>query len=177
MGVLLLNLFLFLGLTLGAGGTNEVYRVAELRPYYHKATKCADTGQSFHKFMAAYDGKDARVLAFKAASEAVMAKYTWSPYSKLQHLKTSAKLFDQAVKMDADDPEIRFLRYTVEYYVPRYLNMSANLEDDKKIVLNSMVKYPKSGLEEEPCKIMRDFLLTKDHLNELEKQQVRAIKI
>ena len=177
MGVFLLNLYLFLGLTLGAGGTNEVYRVSELRPYYHQATKSAETGQSFHKFMAAYDGKDARVLAFKAASEAVMAKYTWSPYSKLQHLKTSAKLFDEAVKLDADDPEIRFLRYTVEYYVPRYLNMSMNIEADKKIVLDSIIRYPKSGLEEEPCKIMRDFLLTKDHLNESEKQQLRAIKI
>ena len=177
MGVILLNLFLFWGLTFGAGGTEEVYRVTELRPYYHKATKCAETGQSFHKFMASYEGKDARVLAFKAASEAVMAKYTWSPYSKLQHLKNSAKLFDQAVKLDSDDPEIRFLRYTVEYYVPRYLNLSPNIEEDKKIVLNSLIRYPKSGLEEEPCKIMRDFLLTKDHLNEAEKQQLRSIKI
>ncbi len=174
MGTILLNLFFFFGVILG---TNEVYKVTELRPYYHKATKCAETGESFHKFMAAYEGKDARVLAFKAASEAVMAKYTWSPYNKLQHLKKSAVLFDQAVKLDSDDPEIRFLRYTVEFYVPRYLNMSANIEEDKKIVLHSLFKYPKSGLEPESGKIMRDFLLTAEHLNDSEKQQLRTVKI
>lgn len=174
MGALLLNLIFFFGFTLG---TTEVYRVNELRSYFEKATKCAETGQAFHKFMADYDGREARVLAFKAASEAIMAKYTWSPYSKMKHLKTSAAIFNEAVSIDSDDPEVRFLRYTIQYYIPRYLNMSANLEEDKRIVMNSLMKYPKSGLDAEPGKIMRDVLLKGDHLTDQEKQQLRAIKI
>jgi hypothetical protein len=174
MGTLIIYSFIFFGFLFGS---NEVYRVSELRTYYHKATKCAETGNSFHKFMAEYDGKEARILAFKGASEAVMAKYTWSPYSKLKHLKTSAEIFNEAVKLDADDPEVRFLRYTVEYYIPRYLNMSANVPEDKKIVVNSILKYPKSGIDAESCKLMRDFLLTANHLTEPEKQQLRTVKI
>jgi len=174
MGSFLLNIIFFFGITLG---TTEVYRVDELRSYFQKATKCAETGQAFHKFMAEYEGQEPRILAFKAASEAVMAKYTWSPYSKMKHLKTSATIFDEAVSLDADDPEIRFLRYTIQYYIPRYLNMSGNMEEDKRIVLNSLMKYPKSGLDAEPGKIMRDVLLKGDHLTEPEKQQLRALKI
>lgn len=175
MGTLLLYFFLLFGFS---GGTkNEAYNVSELRPYYKKATKCAETGHAFHKYMEDYDGHDGRILAFKAASEAVMAKYSWSPVSKMSHLKKSAAIFDEAVKMDADDPEIRFLRYTVEYYVPRYLNMSSNVPEDKRIVLNSIMNYPKSGLAAEPCRIMRDFLLTAQHLSETEKQQIRTVKI
>jgi hypothetical protein len=174
MGTLIIYAFIFFG---SFFGTTEVYKVAELRTYYHKATKCAESGQSFHKYMKNYDGHEGKILAFKAASEAVMAKYTWSPYNKLQHLKKSSAIFDQAVKIDAEDPEIRFLRYTVEYYVPRYLNMSNNVPEDKRIVLDSILNYPKSGLGEEPCRIMRDFLLTANHLNEAEKQQLRNVKI
>jgi hypothetical protein len=174
MGMLFIYAFLLLGLVFK---TSEVYRAAELRQFYQKASKDAETAEAFHKFMGAYDGKDPVVVGFKGASEAVMAKYAWSPYNKLKHLRASAEIFDQAVKMDPDNPEIRFLRYTVEYYVPRYLNMSAHVEEDRKLILNSLYKYPKSGLDAEPGKIMRDFLLTADHLSEQEKQQLRTIKI
>ncbi|WP_378015967.1 hypothetical protein [Adhaeribacter terreus] len=173
MGMILLYIFLTFGIGLG---TTEAYKVSELRTYYQKASKCPETGQSFHKYMARYEGKEPVILGFKAVSEAVMAKHVWGPYSKLKHLKSSAALFDQAVTLDADNPEIRFLRYTVEYYIPRYLNMSSHVEQDKKIVMESLLKYPKSGLDAESYKLMRDFLLSSEHLNEAEKQQLRTIK-
>lgn len=174
MGMLILYAFLLFGFVFG---TAEVYRVSELRQFYHKATKDANTGEAFHKHMAQYDGREPVILGFKATSEAVMAKYAWSPYAKLKHLKNSSAIFEQAVKLDPDNAELRFLRYTVEYYVPRYLNLSNNVDEDRKIILNSLYKYPKSGLDAEPVKIMRDFLLTADHCNEQEKQQLRTLKI
>ncbi|KAA9325621.1 hypothetical protein [Adhaeribacter soli] len=174
MGMLTIYAFLICGFLFG---TAEVYRVSELRQFYHQATKEAAAGEAFYKHMAQYDGREPVILGFKAASEAVMAKYAWSPYAKLKHLKNSAAIFDQAVKLDPDNAEIRFLRYTVEYYVPRYLNLSNNVEEDRRIILNSLFKYPKSGLDAEPGKIMRDFLLTADHCSDQEKQQLRTIKI
>jgi hypothetical protein len=170
MGMILLYILLLFG---SGKGTTEAYKVSELRNYYQKASKCAETGQAFHKFMARYDGKEPVILGFKAVSEAVMAKHAWSPYSKLKHLKNSAALFDQAVVMDSDNPELRFLRYTVEYYVPRYLNLSAHVQEDKTIVVNSLLKHPKSGLDPETYKLIRDFMLTGSHLSEAEKQQLR----
>ena len=173
MGKLLLCIFF---LFCFGRGTSEVYKVSELRHYYQKASKNAETGQSFHKFMAGYEGKEPIIIGFKAVSEAVMAKYAWSPYSKLKHLKTASALFDQAVMLDAENPEIRFLRYTVEYYIPRYLNMSSHIEQDKKMVVESLLKYPKSGLDAETYRLMRDFLLNANHLTEQEKQQLRITK-
>lgn len=174
MGLLVFYVFLVFGFV---GGNTGAYRVSELRHYFHKATKSAETSADFHELMAAYDGREPKVLAFKAASEAVMAKYTWNPSSKLKHLRTSAALFEQAVKLDDDDPEIRFLRYTIQYHIPKYLNMSSNIEEDRRIVMNSLFGYPKSGLDPEPCKIMRDVLLKGDLCSAQEKQQLRTIKI
>jgi|SRR5690606_8129588 len=174
MGTILLFIFLAFGI---GGGASEAYKVSELRTYYQKASKCADTGERFHKMMARYEGNEPIIMGFKAVSEAVMAKHAWGPYNKLKHLRSSASLFKQAVERDPDNAELRFLRYTVEYYIPRYLNMSSHVEQDKKMVLNSIMKHPASGLDTETYKLMRDFMLSENHLNDAEKQQIRIAKI
>src|SRR3954469_21116024 len=100
MGMILLYFLLIFG---AGKDTTEVYKVSELRTYYLRASKNAETGEEFHKFMARYDGKEPVILGFKAVSEAIMAKHSWSPYHKMQHLKSSAALFDQAVALDSDN--------------------------------------------------------------------------
>lgn len=117
------------------------------------------------------------MLAYKAASEAVMAKYVWNPYSKLKHLKTGGEMFAEAVALDAKHPEIRFLRFTVEHYVPRYLNMSQHLQEDKQLIIRSLQAYPRSGISAELARAMRDFMLQKDHCTEEEKKVLQQLKI
>lgn len=160
-----------------AGRDTHQYKVEELRGLYLKATQDAEAGKSFHKYMGKYNGNNPIILAYKAASEASMAKYVWNPYSKLKHLKTSASMFDEAVKMDNDEPEIRFLRFTVEHYVPRYLKLSEHLEEDKKIIIDSLKNYPKSGLSPGLAKIMRDIMLSEDISTEEEKKILRNVRI
>lgn len=153
------------------------YKLTELRHKYLEASKDSEAGKAFNKLMSAYKGKDPVVVAYRAASEATMAKYVWNPYSKMKHLKTSAELFEKAVSMNSSDPEIRFLRFTVEHYVPRYLKMSENIQSDKKIIIRSLETYPQSGISEEWARTMRDFMLTKDHCTEEEKKVLRNVKI
>ncbi|RIJ42579.1 hypothetical protein [Pontibacter oryzae] len=170
---ILLLLILNVALADGASG----YKVSELRGEYLQASKDEQAADRFHKKMSAYKEKEPLVLAYKAASEAVMAKYVWNPYSKLKQLRASAAIFEEAVALDANNPEIRFLRFTVEHYVPRYLNLSAHVEEDKRIVINSLKAHPKSGMSVELARTMRDFLLTKDHCTEEERNTLQKIKI
>lgn len=157
--------------------TKARYNLSELRNEYLEASKDKAAAEQFNKKMAGYKGNDPLVLAYKAASEAVMAKYVWNPYSKLKQVKTAAALFEEAVQLDEKHPEIRFLRFTVEHYVPRYLNLSPNLESDKRVMINSLKAHPKSGVSTEFARTMRDFLLSKDHCTEAEKEEIRSIRI
>ncbi|MDX5347497.1 MAG: hypothetical protein LPJ89_01665 [Hymenobacteraceae bacterium] len=158
---------------------NASYDPAHLRNSYAKATKNEEAGISFHEHMRQYKENEPVVLGYKAASEAVMAKYCWSPYSKLKHLKTSSEIFNKAVKLAPANPEIRFLRYTVEYYIPRYLNMSSHVEEDKKVFLESVLRYPNSGVDRNAAVLMRSFLLSEkeNHCTESEKQKLQQVKI
>ncbi|WP_276496542.1 tetratricopeptide repeat protein [Pontibacter litorisediminis] len=161
----------------GLADNSARYNLSGLRAEYLEASKDKDAAERFNKKMAQYEEREPVVLAYKAASEAVMAKYVWNPYSKLKQIKTAAAIFEEAVALDPQHPEIRFLRFTVEHYVPRYLNLSPNLERDKKVMIRSLKAHPDSGVSTEFARTMRDFLLTKDHCTEAEKKVLRNIRI
>lgn len=153
------------------------YKLPELRVQYLAASKDEDAAKDFHAKMEKYNGDQPVVLGYKAASEAVMAKYVWNPYLKLKHLKTAMGLFDEAVALNNSHPEIRFLRFVVEYHVPRYLNMSENMEEDKAIIIESLQAHPKSGLNTPLARTIRDVMLEKDRCTEQEKKLLRSLKI
>jgi len=172
----LLVLLFFVVASAWAGDTAR-FSINELRLKYQKASIDEATAIEFNKEMSSYDGKDPLIKAYQAASVAVMAKYVWNPYSKLKHLKTASAMFQEAVKRDKKQSEIRFLRFTVEHYVPRYLNLSEHVAEDKRIIISSLQEYPNSGLSEGLARTMRDFMLSKDHCTEEEKEILRNISI
>lgn len=173
----ILFLFLLLFLYSSAWADSTRYNVSQLRLQYLQASKEEAVAHKFHEKMSAYNEKDPLVLAYKAASEAVMAKYVWNPYGKLKQIKIANAIFEDAVAMDQDNAEIRFLRFTLEHYVPRYLNLSAHVEEDKKMIISSLQAFPHSELSEPLARTMRDFMLTKDHCTEAEKRILRNLSI
>ncbi|SIT86050.1 hypothetical protein SAMN05444128_1652 [Pontibacter indicus] len=172
----LLFAFLFISFSALADNTRE-YKLSKLRVQFLEASKDSKAGKEFHKLMSNYEDSNPVVLAYKAVSEAIMAKHVWNPYMKMKHLQKSSEIFEEAVQLDAANPEIRFLRFTVEHYVPRYLNLSKNLEDDKAKIIAGLERHPKSGLSNEMARDIRAFMLTKDHCTEQEKQRLKRISI
>jgi len=153
------------------------YAHQALLNYYQDAAKDEKIAERFHDLMGKYRGKDPVILGYKAVSNAIMAKHVWSPYSKIKHLKASSQVFEQAVAESPKNAEVRFLRYSIENYIPRYLNMSSNLEDDKKVFMAALLRHPKSGIPPESIKIMRDFLLRKDLVTGEERRQVENLRL
>lgn len=155
----------------------DPYSHASLLNFYQTATKSEETAEKFMALMDKYQGKDPLKLGYKAVSHAIMAKHVWSPYAKLKYLRQSSVYFEEAVALDKLDPEVRFLRFSIENYIPRYLNMSSHLEEDKRVFMAAILKHPRSGISSETVKIMRDFLLRKDLLSEQEQQQMVKLNL
>jgi hypothetical protein len=153
------------------------YKLSELRVEYLAASKDEDAAKDFHAKMEKYSGKEPVVIGYKAASEAVMAKYVWNPYFKMKHLNTAMELFGEAVTLNKVNPEIRFLRFIVEYHIPGYLNMSQHMKEDKMIVIESLVAHPKSGINAPLARTMRDVLLEKERCTPKEKELLKSLKI
>ncbi len=173
MNVLLLTSLLFINLIFQ---TEFTYKASDLRKVYVTAAKDKNAYERLAKHLADYKGDDVLVKAFRAGIVGMGAKYAWGPYAKLKHVRSSAHLFEEILKEDPNNAEVRFLRYTIEYYVPRYLLMSGHLQDDKKVVLTSLFEYPNSKIKAEAFKIMREYFLEGDHSTDEEKKRLLNLK-
>ncbi|UPL50100.1 hypothetical protein [Hymenobacter sublimis] len=170
--------FLFLSflLTLSTLVSTEAnpYSVAHLRRQYQQAATSKEAGEKFYQLMAAYDKQDAVVLAYKAAAEAIRARDA-SMFNKLTYVQNASKLFDQAVKLDSNNAEIRFLRLSVESNLPGFLGLSPHVEEDRQFLVSTLLKHPSSGLDEESFGLVRNFLVDRGHVSEAEAQKLTQL--
>jgi len=88
-------------------------------------------------------------LGYKAATEAIMAKPGWNIFRKMAYLRRSRESFNQAVRIDSRDLEIRFLRLSVEHHIPRYLGFSANMASDKQLIVDNIEMFEDKELPQE----------------------------
>lgn len=70
--------------------------------------------------------------AYMGALDALKAKHSWNPYSKLKYLNTSEKLMQQAVAHDPHNIEILFMRFSIQHNVPGFLGYNKNLVSDRE---------------------------------------------
>ncbi|RDC62228.1 hypothetical protein [Adhaeribacter pallidiroseus] len=157
--------------------TNLTYKAADLRNVYFKAANEQQAYEQLAPHLAKYKGNDVLIQGFQAGIEGVGAKYASGLYAKIKHVRKSAQDFEKVISKDPYNPEVRFLRYTIEYHIPRYLLMSGHLQEDKKVIFKSLLNYPDSGIEPDAFKIMRDYFLRGNHSTADEKQKLRNLKV
>ena len=113
----------------------------ELRKQYEKAVVKEEEAELMWTWLEDYEGTQGEILAYKASSRALMARYSWNPYNKLSYLKESMKFFRKAVKVDAENIEIRFLRFAIQHYIPSFLDLSEEIHEDKEVMMRNFSRY------------------------------------
>ena len=151
------------------------YQPASLRRHYEQAAADKEAGEKFYKLLADYQDRDALVLGYKAASEAIRARDA-SMFNKLTYVQDAAKTFEQAVSIDPQNPEIRFLRFSVESNLPAFLGLSKHVDEDKGMLLNAALNHPGTGLDAEAFRTVRGFLVERGHVSEDEAQRLNKVK-
>lgn len=155
--------------------SSSPYHPANLRRHYEQAAADKDAGEKFYKLLVDYKDRDGLVLAYKGASEAIRARDA-SMFNKLTYVQDAAKTFEQAVGIDPRNPEIRFLRFSVESNLPAFLGLSKHVDEDKEMLLSAALSHPKSGLDTEAFRTVRDFLVERGHVSEGDAQRLSKVK-
>ena len=155
--------------------SSSPYHPANLRRHYELAAADKAAGEIFYKLLADYKDRDGLVLAYKGASEAIRARDA-SMFNKLTYVQDAAKTFEQAVSIDPQNPEIRFLRFSVESNLPAFLGLSKHVDEDKEMLLSAALSHPKSGLDAEAFRTVRDFLVQRGHVSEGDAQKLNKVK-
>ena len=148
---------------------------AILRRHFEQAAADKAAGEKFYKLLADYKDHDGLVLAYKGASEAIRARDA-SMFNKLTYVQDASRTFEQAVSIDPRNPEIRFLRFTVESNLPGFLGLSKHVDEDKALLLNAALTHPGSGLDAEAFRTVRDYLVERGHVSEGEAQRLSKVE-
>ncbi|UYZ60918.1 hypothetical protein [Hymenobacter latericus] len=151
------------------------YALPALRRHYRQAAENEEASRRFHLLMRGYTQRDAVVLAYKAASEAIMAKHTGGVFDKLDRVKAASQQFDAAVALNPKHPEVRFLRFSIESNLPKFLGASKHLDEDRALLTQALLRHPQSGLDAEGFRIVRDFMLTHNHIGGPEAAKLRQL--
>ena len=155
--------------------SSSPYHPATLRRQYELAAADKAAGEKFYNLLADYQDRNALVLGYKAASEAIRARDA-SMFNKLTYVQDAAKTFEQAVGLDPQNPEIRFLRFSVESNLPAFLGLSKHVDEDKEMLLNAALNHPGSGLDAEAFRTVRSFLVERGHVSDDAAQRLGKVK-
>jgi len=155
--------------------SSSPYHPTNLRRHYELAAADKVAGEKFYQLLADYKDRNALVLAYKGASEAIRARDA-SMFNKLTYVQDAAKTFEQAVGLDPQNPEIRFLRFSVESNLPAFLGLSKHVDEDKEMLLTAALSHPKSGLDAEAFRTVRDFLVERGHVSESDALRLSKVK-
>jgi hypothetical protein len=150
------------------------FHPAALRQQFAKASSDKTAAEAFYKQLADYKGHDAIVLAYKGAAEAIRARDA-SMFDKLTFIQQANRSFEQAVSLAPQNPEVRFLRFSVESNLPGFLGMSKHVDEDKALLLRAALDHPTSGLDAEAFHFVRRYLVERGHVSEAEAQQLNKM--
>ena len=151
-----------------------------LRHLYAAAVQEEIASDRFLTVVRAQQKTNAVGLGYRGVAEAVQAQYLWSPLARLRAVREAHRWFGGAVALDPQNVEVRFLRFSVETHVPRYLGLSPHLADDRALILRGARGYaslgPSLGLDGPSLRLIRDFMLRYGECTPEETQMLRRLE-
>jgi hypothetical protein len=73
-------------------------------------------------------------FGYRALYYFMRAKYLYWPNQKLAAFNTGKKIMEAIITLNPNEPELRLIRYSVQYNVPSVLSYNQNISADKKIL-------------------------------------------
>lgn len=157
--------FLFL-ITLNMTANNP--EIGEIRKDLYASVESSLKTEALLKKLQSMQQKDAVITGYIGTLQALRAKHAWNPYYKVSYLDQASKTLDKAVKLDPRNIEIRFLRYTVEYFVPPFLGYSKHVAEDRKILIQEISNKNFNSADIEVIKNVVNFLIEKAECSDAE---------
>ncbi len=167
----ILAAFLFLGFL-----SNSQISIDSIRTWYALSVEDEDKAESMTEFLTEIKNKSAIEFAYLASAQALLGHHAYNPYNKLYWVKTASPNFDKAVKLEPNNPEIRFLRFAVEHYVPSFLGYSEHVEKDLNYLFNYAINSSENLYKEESFKTIVNFLIETDRLEDSDLVKIELIQ-
>lgn len=129
------NILVCMMLFIATGLTAQTRDIHKIRMDFGEAIRDGDKANQLCKELKVIKNPDALLLAYLGSAQAVRAKFAWNPVSKVAHLKEGFANINKAISKEPNNLEVRFLRFSLEFHVPKFLGYSENLDVDKNKII------------------------------------------
>jgi len=149
--------------------------ILSLRKLFEESAVNSSSANNFYQQTRKFNEQSvSTLLGFKAMSELMMCNHVFSPLSKLSYFNTGKKLLEKAIQKDPKNIELRFFRFTTQSNIPSLLNYSANINEDKLILMNYL-KISNSITDKDLYQRIKSYMLKSNYCSATEKQQISTI--
>lgn len=115
------------------------------------------------------------ILAYRGALEALQAKHTYNPFSKVSYLISSLRKIEHAVENKPDCLEIRFIRFSILHHLPGILGYNNELREDAEAIVSLLSLKDYSNLNSEIQKGIIEFMLESKRLTEIQESKIKKL--
>ncbi len=119
-------------------GTMEPDLVA-VRKMYQEAAMNEKACQKLLFSLNSFDENNNPLLAgYKAGAKMMMARYAFNPFSKLSYFSSGRRLLEKSIQKDSKNLELRFIRFAIQTYAPKFLGYHHAIIEDRLFIKNSI---------------------------------------
>lgn len=140
---LLAVLFIFL-----YSGGLKAQSLPEIRLAYGEARYSRETAEQFARQLEAADPQKLPVLpAYQAAADILIARYM--PLTeRLSRIRPAISKLEALLDKDPDNPELRFIRLTIQEHLPKIVGYHRQIPEDRKYLEETVSKLQDKSLQE-----------------------------
>lgn len=108
--------------------------------------------------------------AYLGTLQAMLAGNQSNPISKLSWFNKGKAIIEKAIETDSNNPEIRFLRLSIQLKAPGFLFYYSEIDSDKKNVIDNIKYFETIGIAKEvKLFLIENGNLTIEEVNKLKK--------
>jgi hypothetical protein len=144
----------------------------ELRKNYNSAVADSKKTDELYEKLKQKAESGAVWMAYKGATEGLLAKHAWNPANKVKYLNRAKETLIKAVEKDPQDVEVRFLRFSLYHNVPKMFSDEKLLAEDKQMMVRNLKNSPLPGYMK---KTIADFLIASKRLTKEEEKRIEAL--
>jgi hypothetical protein len=133
--------------------------IAVLKTNMVKAIENAKLTDSLFNKLDKLPNKTALITGYTGTLQGLKAKHSWNPYNKIKYVGRSLKTMQKAIDMDKENMEIRFMRFSIEFYTPSFLGFSKDLAEDKKEIVKHYQNQSFGMADKELIKNVAKFMI------------------
>lgn len=118
----------------------------EIRNLYEIAADNKEANTRLIKLLAGIKTDNAVLTGYKGAGVMMEANHVFNPITKLSRFKRGKLILENAIKSDASNAELRYIRLTIQTNVPGFLGYSNAIDADKKMIIHQLSELKDNDL-------------------------------